>query len=75
MRKNITISLNQEDWQKVRAMARSLGETYSRIFHRLIASTNSMVRDSKRIKKYRSLLAPHGEYLAGRAGKLASSRL
>jgi len=71
MRKNLTVSLSLEDWRAVQDMVRSQGETYSKVFHRLIASSSSVVCDDKRVQKYKALLAPDAEFLADRAGVFA----
>ena len=67
MRKNLTISLSPEDWRRVQSMAGMLGETYSRVFHRLIESGAGAAANQKRIAKYRALLGPNSGFFAGRA--------
>ena len=71
MRKNLTISLSQEDWRRVQSMVCSLGETYSGVFHRLIESGAGSSCDGKRIEKYRKLLSPAAPFLELRAGAFA----
>lgn len=74
MRKNLTVSLSPEDWKKIKDLSRSLGETYSKVIHKLIESSSSIVRDDGRIQKYKALLAPDADFLAGRAGAFARVR-
>lgn len=74
MRKNLTISLSSEDWEKVRHIAQSLGETYSGVFHRFIELGTGAVSDSKRVAKYRALLSTDASFLAGRAAILSKAR-
>lgn len=74
MRKNLTISLSADDWQKVKAIAESLGETYSRVFHHFIALGAGTDRDEKRVSRYRALLAPHSDFLSRRAKTFATVR-
>jgi hypothetical protein len=71
MRKNLTISLSMEDWKTVRAIAESVGETYSRVFHRLIELGTGVVSDDRRIAKYKAALAPHSKFLTARAKTFA----
>lgn len=71
MRKNLTVSLSPEDWNKIQDLARSLGETYSKVIHKLIASSSSVVCDNSRVRKYKALLATDADFLAGRAGAFA----
>lgn len=71
MRKNLTVSLSNDDWRKVKAIAESLDETYSSVFHRLIELGTSSVGEEKRIARYKAALAPHARFLARRAGALA----
>ncbi len=71
MRKNLTISLSKKDWQVVRDLAESTDSTYSSVIHRLIEAGTAPVYDSKKIEKYRKLMAPAAEYMAQRAGVLA----
>ena len=73
MRKNLTVSLRPEDWRKVQAMASSLGETYSGVFHRLLQGGVGMVCDRVVVEKYRKLLAPHRDFMARRAAALAKA--
>lgn len=68
MRKNLTVSLSLEDWKRVKAIASSLDETYSSVFHRLIELGTSAVGEDVRVAKYKALLAPHAAFLARRAG-------
>lgn len=74
MRKNLTISLNPEDWQKIQSMARALDGTYSLVIHKLIAASTGSVSDHTRIDKYRALLAPHADFLESRARVMAKAR-
>lgn len=73
MRKNLTISLSLEDWQKVRHSARTLGETYSSIFHRLIQWSFPTAPDRKRLEKYKALHAPVAAFLEERARVFAKA--
>ena len=74
MRKNLTVSLTLEDWGTVQAMVRSLNESCSGVFHRLVQSSVGKKVDQKRIKKYRALLAPQADFLARRAHVFATAR-
>jgi len=74
MARNLTVSLSKEDWAAVQGMARLLGETYSRVFHRLIEAARGVRSDDRRIAKYRSLLRPHAGFLAARAASFAKVR-
>lgn len=74
MRKNLTVSLSPEDWKKIQDLSLSLGESYSKVIHKLIESSSSIVRDDGRIQKYKALLAPDVDFLAGRAGAFTRAR-
>ncbi|MBI3298835.1 MAG: hypothetical protein HYZ75_11765 [Elusimicrobia bacterium] len=71
MRKNLTVSLSDEDWKIVRDIAERLGETYSAVFHRLIEMSGGTVSDLRRVSKYKALLAPHAVRLEKRAAAFA----
>ena len=75
MRKNLTISLLPEDWKTVQQTAKSLGETYSQFFHRIIReffSTNEV--NHKTVAKYRPLFKSHASFLTGRSLAFARPR-
>lgn len=74
MRKNLTISLSSEDWSRVQGMVRELSETYSGVFHQLIQAATTGATDSRKVAKYKALLAPHAGFLADRAGKFSKAR-
>lgn len=72
MRKNLTISLSSEDWSLVRQAVRSMGETYSGLFHRLIqAALAERETDPKVTAKYRPLFKREAAFLAQRAAAMA----
>lgn len=71
MRKNLTVSLSDEDWKAVKGIAERLGETYSAVFHRLIGMSVGTVSDSRRVAKYKALLGPHAARLEKRAAVFA----
>ncbi|MBI4346832.1 MAG: hypothetical protein HY553_08250 [Elusimicrobia bacterium] len=70
MRKNLTISLAPEDWEKVRDMARQMGGTYSEVFHRLICAGFGSAVNEPRVAKYRALLRPEADYRKRRAAAM-----
>lgn len=73
MRKNLTVSLAEEDWKRVRDMARRLGGTYSDVFHRLINAGFGSTVNEARVTKWRAVLAPDAEYRAKRAALWAKA--
>lgn len=73
MRKNLTVSLSDEDWRKVKNIAKSMDETYSSVFHRLIELGTGAVGEDQRTAKYKALLAPHARFLARRAGAVSKA--
>ena len=75
MRKNLTISLLPEDWKIVQQTVKSLGETYSQFFHRIIReffSSNEV--NHKTVAKYRPLFKSHASFLTGRSLTFAKAR-
>ncbi|MBI5243384.1 MAG: hypothetical protein HY922_06805 [Elusimicrobia bacterium] len=75
MRKNLTISLQPQDWEAVRRAAESLGETYSQLFHRIIhAFFQAGEVKARTVAKYRPMFAPHESFLADRARVFSRSR-
>lgn len=75
MRKNLTISLAREDWILVQACAKSLGETYSGLFQKLIRRFLMTGEIRPRIvSKYQRLFKPHSDFLSSRAAAFAKAR-
>lgn len=75
MRKNLTISLLPEDWEAVQQTAKSLKETYSQLFHRIIREFfNSNEANRKTVAKYRPLFKSHASFLTGRSLVFAEAR-